>query len=223
MVPLVILPAHNEDQTIGGLVEDIVSRTGWPVLVVDDASADRTAAIAEDAGARVITLAVRLGAWGAVQTGIRYASGRGFNYVVTMDADGQHDVTFLDDIFRPVALGETDVAIGACPSRVSGLRRLTWYLFRRITGLQVEDLTSGMRAYNRKSLDVLESHQATLLEYQDIGVLLLLRSADCRVTEVVVEMQPRLNGRSRVFPSTASILYYVVYTLLICVGKSRTK
>ena len=223
VVPLVILPAHNEDQTIGLLVDEIVTRVGWPVVVVDDASSDQTAATAARAGAHVISLAVRLGAWGSVQTGIHYAGSRGFDYVVTMDADGQHDVMSLASVFQPVATGSTDVAIGACPQRVSGLKRFTWHLFRSITGLKIEDLTSGLRAYNRKSLDVLESPEATLLEYQDIGVLLLLRFAGCSITEVAVDMQPRRNGRSRVFPTFASVLYYVMYTLLICVGKRKAQ
>lgn len=217
--PLVILPAHNEAPTIRTVIEDIRSHVHWSILVVDDASSDRTAQIAAASGAKVITLPVRLGAWGTVQTGIRYARGSGHDSVVTMDADGQHYAESLLAVFTPVNEGHADVSIGACPTRVSGLRRLIWHLFRKLTGLQIEDLTSGLRAYNAASLAALESPEATLLEYQDIGVLLLLRTAGLRIAEVAVEMRPRESGRSRVFPSAASVAYYLIYTFLLCLGK----
>jgi glycosyltransferase involved in cell wall biosynthesis len=87
---VVVIPAHNEEEDIGQVIRDLKSRSNFPVVVIDDASTDRTRESAMENGATVIPLAVQLGAWGATQTGLRYAQRNGFEYAITMDADGQH-------------------------------------------------------------------------------------------------------------------------------------
>ena len=89
------MPAHNEADDVGRVIREIRACCDYPVVVVDDASTDETAAVARDAGAIVIPLVYQLGAWGAIQAGMRYARGRGCKYVLTMDADGQHEAAML--------------------------------------------------------------------------------------------------------------------------------
>ena len=87
---LAVIPAHNEASTVADVVRGVIAHVGCDVLVVNDASSDDTAARAREAGATVIDLPLNLGAWGAVQTGMRYAQRNRYGTVLTLDADGQH-------------------------------------------------------------------------------------------------------------------------------------
>ncbi len=215
----VLIPARNEVDTVGDVVRGARQATGWEVVVIDDASADATASRAREVGARVLPLPVHLGAWGATQTGIRYALRQGYEMAVTMDGDGQHLAHELRSLLAPVESGEADVSIGAHVGRGSPGRQLAWRFFRTLTGLGVDDLTSGFRAYNRPALEVLGSRDATLLDYQDIGVLNLAREAGLRVAEVEVAMNPRIVGKSRVFSSWFAVGAYLLKTLFLCLSK----
>jgi len=117
--------------------------------VIDDASTDETQKVARAAGATVLPLPFSLGAWGAIQTGLRYASKHGFNTALTMDADGQHEADSIQALLAPLASQQCDVVVGAYPQRGSLLRRIAWTFFRKVSGIALEDLTSGLRAYNR--------------------------------------------------------------------------
>jgi len=216
---LVVIPAHNEADDIGKVVSEVHHVCRYPVVVVDDASCDDTAGIARDAGAIVLPLVVQLGAWGAIQAGLRYAMRKGYDFVITMDADGQHQARSLPVLLKPISDGQADVVVGACTSRGSAARKVAWKLMRQFSGLRLEDLTSGFRIYDRRAIRRLASWQATLLEYQDVGVLAILRASGIRVVDVEVDMLPRQHGSSRVFYSWASVAYYMAYTLLLGVTK----
>lgn len=109
---LVVLPALNEEGSVGGVVGEVRrARPDADILVVDDGSVDETAARARDAGARVMTLPFNLGVGGAMRAAYRYAYDSGYACVVQVDADGQHDPA---DLLRlQQALGPADVVIGA--------------------------------------------------------------------------------------------------------------
>ena len=156
-----------------------------------------------------------LGAWGGMQLGIRWAYAQGYARVITMDADGQHEVEELPALLA--VADQADAVIGAFPERASQLRRIAWWWFQRLTGLRVTDLTSGFRCYNHRAMGVLASQQATLLDYQDVGTLLMLRKAGLRVTEVPVSMNARVLGVSRIFSSWAKVARYMAVTTVLCV------
>jgi glycosyltransferase involved in cell wall biosynthesis len=213
---LVVIPAKDEAATIAQVVTD-VRAAGWRhVLVVDDQSSDETGALAHGAGAQVARAVLPLGAWGGMQLGIRQALAQGFHAVITMDADGQHEVRELPALLTRAGLA--DVVIGAHPQRVSPLRKLAWRWFKAISGFEFQDLTSGFRYYNRQAMQVLAGSEATLLDYQDVGVLMLLRHAQLRITEVPVHMNTRLSGHSRIFYSWFSVLRYMAVTTLLCLA-----
>lgn len=218
---VILIPAFNEADVIAEVIADIRKKWSIPILVIDDASTDETIHLAEKAGARVIPLPAQLGAWGATQTGLRYALRHGYEVAITMDADGQHGAESLEELTRPVVLEQADVAIGACTERGSILRKIAWIIMKKTSGLTLEDITSGFRVYNRKSIRELASWRATLLDYQDIGVLLLLQSKGIKIVDVKVPMHKRRNGKSRVFHSWLMVIYYMSQTLLLGLSKRQ--
>lgn len=216
---LVVIPARNEAATLPRLLGSLRAAGFHEVLVIDDRSEDGTGELARAAGAQVLRPALGLGAWGGMQTGLRHALRAGHDAVVTMDADGQHEVADLPALLRASAGAE--VVIGAFPARASRLRRLAWAWFRGLTGLPLTDLTSGFRCYRGGALAVLASPEATLLDYQDVGTLLMLRRAGLRIVEVPVRMNPREVGGSRIFNSWFSVVRYMAVTTVLCLARWR--
>ena len=215
--PLFVIPAHNEEETVGDVVAKLRA-SGWrDILVIDDQSSDATAAVARAAGARVLAGVLPMGAWGAMQTGIRYAVREGYAQVVTLDADGQHEPDCVPTLLA--AARDADFVIGAATARGSRARHVAWAFFRWLTGLQVTDLTSGFRCYNRAACEILADEEASLLDYQDLGILLLLRSAGMSVAEVQVTMHPRTRGTSRIFMSWRRVARYMLESTLLCVAR----
>jgi glycosyltransferase involved in cell wall biosynthesis len=168
-------------------------------------------------GAAVARAPLWQGAWGAIQTGIRYAVRHGYAGVVTMDADGQHEPAYLGQLVE--AARDADVVIAACPSRGSRLRHIAWGYFKLLTGFDFDDLTSGFRYYNASACRLLAAEEATLLDYQDVGVLLLLHHARFKIAEIPVAMNPRRHGASRVFSSWWTVARYMAETSLLCLAR----
>jgi len=220
---VVIIPAHNEAEDVGFVISEIHKVTQFPVVVIDDASTDNTIEVARQAGAVVVPLTVQLGAWGATQAGLRYALKNQFAYAITMDADGQHLPESLPALLQPIMNKEADVTIGSCTKRGSKARKIAWTLIKRVSGLRLEDLTSGFRVYDRRALRRLAKWQATLLEYQDVGVLVMLQASGLVIKDVEVEMLPRRHGKSRIFYSWTTVFYYMSYTLLLGLTKRGMK
>lgn len=223
MEAVVVIPARNEEVSLASVISSVRNLEGIKVIVVDDASQDLTCAVGMTSGAVVIPLAVQLGAWGATQAGLRSAWKSGAEYVVTMDADGQHDAQHIPVLMKALETVGADVAIGSCLARGSRLRKIAWVLLKIISGLKLEDVTSGFRIYNRKALKQLVSREATMFEYQDIGVLVYLQSCGLKIIDVPVKMRPRTSGASRIFFSWRTVLYYMYYTLLLGLSKRRIR
>ncbi|NMG56057.1 glycosyltransferase [Aromatoleum aromaticum] len=218
---LIVIPARNEAETIAAVIRSL-HEAGWrDVIVVNDQSTDATGAIAAAAGATVLSPVLPLGAWGAMQTGIRYALRHGYRQVVTIDADGQHEPACIPVLLA--AARSHDVVIGAFPQRGSRLRRIAWRYFRAITGFGIDDLTSGFRCYNRAACEILAADEATLLDYQDLGVLLMLRHAGLEIAEVPVAMYPRATGPSRIFASWSRVARYMAESTLLCLARWHPK
>src|SRR6059036_3498238 len=111
---VVIVPAMNEEQNIGRVIDELRGfDPALDIVVIDDGSLDRTVDVARAHGARVLRLPFNLGIGGAVQTGFRYAFENGFDLAVRVDGDGQHDPAELNTIIRPVLADEADIAVGS--------------------------------------------------------------------------------------------------------------
>ncbi|EGB13428.1 glycosyl transferase family 2 [Pseudodesulfovibrio mercurii] len=210
----VIIPALNEAPTIGSVVEQ-VRQLGCAVYVVDDNSADTTYGEAVAAGAEVLRLPYTAGAWMAVQAGLRHALRRAeHDCFITMDGDGQHKPRYIPELIREFEREDANTLIGSCPQRGSRARKFAWRLFARLTGLGIVDLTSGFRVYDHKALDVLLSGEGALLDYQDIGVLLLLRRKGLVCREHAIGMCERVVGHSRIFDTWLDVGQYLVKTFI---------
>ena len=161
---LVIVPAFNEEGAIGDVVRNIHREVpGIPVLVIDDCSADGTLNFARAAGAEVLALPHHLGLGGCVQAGYKLAHELGFEYVIRVDGDGQHDARDIPRILERLRSSGCEMVIGSRfvlenGSRASALRSLGIRFFRAvlrpILGQPVHDPTSGFVGVNRKALDV---------------------------------------------------------------------
>lgn len=147
----VIVPAHNESETIGKTLDDL--RRLYPdyeILVIDDASSDGTGEIAEKAGARVVRNHVNKGYGGSLKRGMRLANAE---IVVFIDADGQHD---SNDVGRLIeAMKDCDMAIGERmqDDQVASRKPGKWILSAVadfLVGQHVPDINSGLRALYRK-------------------------------------------------------------------------
>lgn len=217
---LVIMPAHNEANNIDAVLDQIRAvAPGLDVLVVDDFSADDTAARARQKGASVVSLPCNLGYGGAVQTGFRYAVEHGYDVGIMMDADGQHDPQSLPALLRAVDEG-ADVALG---SRFLGrmeynagwARRAGMNVFRgivrRVTGKPFTDPTSGYQALTREVMEFFARDNYPT-DFPDADTLIVLHHAGFSVVEVPVVVKARMSGES--MHAGWKPIYYVVKMLL---------
>jgi glycosyltransferase involved in cell wall biosynthesis len=160
---LVIIPALDEAERIGPVLK-AVGRRFPSILVVDDCSTDGTREVARSHGARVVRHPINRGLGGALGTGFAVARKEDFRYVATCDADGQHRMEDLDRVVAPVLAGDADLVIGSRfleregempPVKSIGNTFLT-ALTNLLFGSRVSDSQSGLRALNRKALDVMD-------------------------------------------------------------------
>ncbi len=215
---LVVIPAMNEDKTIAEVIKK-VKTLGYDVLVIDDNSKDETIASAKNSGAKVIPLVYNLGAWNATQTGFQYALKKCYTQVITLDADGQHDPQSIPALIKAQEKTGANVIVASYTQRGDMNRRLVWRFFKWLAGFNINDLTSGYRLYDHQAMQVIASKQATLLEYQDVGVLMLLAKHGLTLVEVETQMSARTEGASRIFKSALHVIYYLLYTSILCVSK----
>lgn len=213
---LVVISTRNHGSTIGELVKRVQILADADVLVVDNRSVDATCHLAETAGALVLRPLLAMTTWGSLQTGLRYALTWGYSTVVTIDAEGRYEVEEIRNLLSQRETG--DVVVSYLPAHDSWIRRLTWHWFRWLTGFGLRDFVSGFRLYNRTALEVATSTEATLLDYQDIGTLLLMRRHGLQVTEVALEMHTAKVDRSKIFRSWANAVRYVAASTLLCIA-----
>jgi glycosyltransferase involved in cell wall biosynthesis len=217
---LIIVPAYNEEAAIGEVVREVRQvLPGTPVLVIDDCSSDATAALARLAGAEVLSLPHHLGLGGCVQAGYKLAHELGYEYVIRVDGDGQHDPRDIPAIFRALRNSGCEMVIGSRfldggEHYTSFLRSLGIRFFRLvlrpILGRPVRDPTSGFVGVNRAALGVFR--RSFPLEYPEIEALVVLQRRAFRFEEVPCRVRPRRAGRSSI--TALKSLYYIVHVLL---------
>jgi glycosyltransferase involved in cell wall biosynthesis len=217
---LIIVPALNEEGAIGGVVRDIHQHVpGVPVVVIDDCSSDSTIARAREAGADVLPVPHHLGVGGCVQAGYKLAWELGYQYVIRVDGDGQHDARDIPRIFETLKSTGCEMVIGSRfaednGSRTGAVRSLGIRFFRLVLrpvlGKPVHDPTSGFVGVNRRALEVFR--QSFPLEYPEIEALVVLQRRRFRFEEVPCHMRPRTTGRSSI--TALKSLYYVLHVLL---------
>mgnify|MGYP005846869105 CR=1 FL=1 len=170
-----IVPAFNEAVTIAEVVRD-VRAIGLRVVVVDDGSVDETAKVAACAGAAVVVHPVNLGQGAALQTGLEFALAHGAEFVVTFDADGQHDAEDVAALLAPLKAGTAEFALGsrflgstveAPRTRRLLLKAATAYT-RLTSGLVVTDSHNGLRAMTRRGAGAIHLRQNRMAHASEI-------------------------------------------------------
>jgi len=220
---IVIIPAHNEEAHIGSVVRQIKEcHPSGDVVVIDDGSTDDTKARAVGAGASVISNPFSLGYGGALQTGYKFAVKNSYDFLVQMDADGQHDPACIDDLIRPVQSGAADITIGSrflVPQgqgiehevyRAPLARRIGMRVFGAIATCLIKqgvtDPTSGYQAMSSRVFNLLSGEKFPV-DYPDADVIIMLHRAGFRIREVPVRMFPSPDDKS--MHSGLKPLYYI--------------
>lgn len=216
-----VVPAWNEEGSIGGVVDEIRAfDPAIEVVVVDDASSDCTADVAEAHGATVLRLLFNVGIGGAVQTGFRYARDEGYEIAVRLDGDGQHDAAELGKLLAPIRAGEADLVIGSRfvdpggTYRAPFARRLGIRVFARtvslLGGQRVTDTTSGFVALDRRAIELFAA--AYPHDYPEVEATLVALRSGLRLEQVQVAMRERRAGTSSI--TFVRSLYYIVKVML---------
>ena len=202
---LIIIPAYNEAKNIAQVIA--TTRTSAPladVLVVNDGSADDTAAVARQAGARVISLPFNMGYGVALQTGYKYALKRGYDCIVQMDADGQHEAQCIPALLEALREEQADVVIGSrfledCGYHTSFAKRVGMLIFGTlaslITGQRITDPNSGFQALSKDVVRFCAS-DVYPVDYPDADAIIMLHRAGFRIKEVPVVMYVNPSGKS---------------------------
>jgi glycosyltransferase involved in cell wall biosynthesis len=228
---LVIIPAYNEEESLGAVLDELTTFVRpRDVVVVSDGSLDRTADIARRAGVAVVELPYNLGIGGALRTGFKYAVRQGYNRAVQFDADGQHCPGEIAALERGLEAG-ADLVIGSrfasesVEYRVGRARRLAmtflaWFV-RTLIHQPLTDTSSGFRGFSSRALGYFAATYP--IEYLDSVEALVLADAEGLViAEVPVQMRERLSGQ----PSARNfrLAYYYVRLLIVMtlrIGKRR--
>jgi len=217
---LILIPAFNEEGAVGGVVAEVhAAMPAVDVLVVDDCSEDATRNVAKTAGARVLSVPHHLGLGGCVQAGYRLAFELGYDYVIRVDGDGQHDPRDIPKVLDALEREQCEMVIGSrfvdgAQGQTSFVRAVGIHFFRAvlrpILGRPVRDPTSGFVGVNRTALALFS--RSFPLEYPEIEALVVLQRKRFRFVEVPCRMRPRRAGRSTI--TAVKSLYYIAHVLL---------
>jgi glycosyltransferase involved in cell wall biosynthesis len=233
---LVFIPAWNEEGNLPAVLDEL--RAEIPdadVLVVDDGSTDRTADVAREHGADVLSFGENRGLRAGIAAGYEQALQRGYAFCGRVDADGQHPAHELRRLLQLVKSDETDVAVGSRfvsgpgyePYRYEpeGIRKLGTGLLRRgmrvALGRPFNDATSGLYAANAKALPALSRPYES--GAPEVEALLRLHDEGLRVAEVPVDMRQRASGESKLKGKKALILVVTVIVTLIGAKRLRRR
>ncbi len=216
---LIAIPAYREERSIGRIVTDLRTKFPYDVLVVNDGSPDGTSGAARSAGANVLDLPCNLGIGGAVQTAFLFARDRGYDAVVRIDGDGQHEIADIPRVLEPILTGKVDAAIGsrflgdagyrASIPRIFGIR-LFRLLVNFVTGYRITDPTSGFFAINRRLIEFYSWHYPS--DYPEVDAYILMHRLKATAVEVPVRMYARAEGKSSITSFRA--MYYMVKVTL---------
>ena len=219
MKTLIIIPAYNEEESIENTIGSL-QRTNSNIdyVIINDCSTDKTREICKKNNYNVINLPVNLGIGGAVQTGYKFASEYNYDIAIQLDADGQHDPKYINEMIKEIENGN-DLVIGSRFLKKEGfqstwIRRMGINLYSKIikifTKIDIKDTTSGYRAVSKKIIKIFSKEYP--IDYPEPETDALIAKNGFKVKEIPMEMKER-DGRSK--------FYYSIKINLLC-NKSRT-
>ena len=191
----IVIPAYNEAKVILSVVEPLLT-CGYQVVVVDDCSTDSTRAEIKKTKAHLLSHPINLGQGAALQTGISYALMENADYIVTFDGDGQHLVSEIPKLLKPLMDGQCDVTLGNrfmpggsalnIPRSKRYLLRVATIFTRCLTRLDVSDTHNGFRAFNANAAKIISITQNRMAHATQI--LSEIRKHRLRYREVAVQI-----------------------------------
>lgn len=225
---LIIIPVFNEAKNIGKILDTLAQDyKEIGVLVINDGSEDETAQILKNRQAFVISHIFNMGIGASFQSGCQFALSRGYEYIVRMDGDGQHEARFIRDILTPLKRNEVDIVIG---SRFLGDSKFKSSLFRiagikiisgvltLMTGKKITDPTSGFCAMNKRAFTFFA--RDCVEDYPEPEIL--LHHKNFRIKEVPISMSKRSNGISSISPlKSIYYMYKILFSLLISIFRKE--
>src|SRR5574344_2339279 len=223
---LLIMPAYNEEKCILNTVNKIKdynkkNKTQFDIIVINDGSKDSTENILNDNSINHIKLIQNLGIGGAVQTGYKYALINDYDIAVQYDGDGQHDVSYVKDIIKPILDNKANMVIGSrliykdtsefksSKMRRVGINMISWFIKVK-TNKKVFDTTSGFRACDKNIINLFANNYP--IEYPEPISTVNVLSNKYIIDEVPVRMQAREAGVSSI--SSWKSAYYMINVLL---------
>ena len=212
MKVLLIIPAYNEAQNIEKTVKDVTENTNNEYIIINDCSKDNTKEVCEKNNFNILSLPTNFGLTSGIQLGMKYAYKNNYDIAIQFDGDGQHQAKYVKSLVEEIERNNCDIAIGSRfvskkkphNLRMFGSKLLTTAILLT-TGKKIKDPTSGMRAYNRKAIELFVKN-ASLTPEPDTLVYMLKKQMT--IKEVQVEMKEREFGESYLKP-LKSIEYMV--------------
>lgn len=205
---LAVVPAYNEEGNVGQVARELFNSAPFlDVLVIDDGSTDNTKQEALEAGSTVISHDGNLGIGASVKTGMSYALEKGYQIVVQVDGDGQHNPVDIYRLLVPIVSRKADLVIGSrFLDRKSKGYKPPWHrrtgmlilaaAVHLATGRKINDTTSGFRAMNHRTVSLLVDSYPN--DYGETESLVTAYKAGLKCIEVPVAMRKRINGKSSI-------------------------
>ena len=199
---LIVVPAYNEGKSITAVIEEIRQKIPeYDFVVVSDGSSDDTVAICRNLNVSVLDLPVNLGLSGAFGCGMKYAYKKGYDTVVQIDGDGQHDPVFVLDMVKKMAETDCNIVIGSRylentkpTTKLRGFGgKIITVLIKVKTGVTIKDPTSGMRLYDRKVIEMFQKDDFCEPEPHTLAYLL---KNGFKIEEIPVTLRTRESGKS---------------------------
>lgn len=226
MKVLLIIPAYNEALNIEKTVKDVTKNTNYDYVIINDCSKDNTKEICEKNNFHMLSLPINYGLTSGIQVGMKYAYKNNYDIAIQFDGDGQHQAKYVKDLVKEIEDGNCDIAIGSrfvTTKKPFSLRMLGSTLIsiciRLTTNKKIKDTTSGMRAYNKKSIE--EFIKNTSLTPEPDTLVYMIKKG-MKIKEVQVEMSDREFGESYLKP-LKSIEYMTNMIFSILFIRSSTK
>lgn len=228
--PLVVLPAWNEEETLGGVLDELAAGLpDWDVLVVSDGSTDATAGLARARGVPVLDLPFNLGVGGAMRAGFVYALRTGHTHVAQLDADGQHDPAELGRLVATMAETGADVVVGARFAgrgdyAVRGPRRWAMALLSRVlsrvNAADLTDTTSGFKLLGPRAVQVFALNYPAEYLGDTVEALVIAARTGLVVRQTPVVMRKRAGGTPSHSPLRAAVF---LLRALLALGVALTR
>jgi hypothetical protein len=217
---LIIVPAYNEENSIGKVIEDIKAHIpAADILVVNDGSLDSTSKIAKGKAVFVIDLPFNLGIGAAMQAGFKFANLGYYDIAVQCDGDGQHPPYQIKNLIAPLLENKADIVVGSrflgnfgyrsSLSRQIGIILFSW-LLSIVTKTKLTDTTCGFRAINKKTIISFSFYYPC--DYPEVEALVLAHKEGLKITEIPIRIHPRKEGSSSI--GFLGSFYYTVKVFL---------